>query len=152
VGNDRDGIQFRALISFDTSDLPDNSIVTAVKLKVRSAGIVGVDPVNRRRSLLVDLCTPPENPTGAHPALAATRTASCIRKAGRFSDPPNSGWYTASLEPPSLASLNLRGASLFRVRVDGTSAHDTGRAYLELYTALASEADSPILLVKYRLP
>ena len=151
VGDDRGNRMYRALVSFNTAGLPDHAIVTAVKLKMKSAGIAGTNPINARRALSVEICPSTANPEGGHPGVVPPSSASCS-PAGTFANSPNSGWYTADLLPSSYSSVSLQGATTVHILLAGTPAHDFPRAYIRFFAPDASESDSPVLLVKYHLP
>ncbi len=151
VGDQRGKHEYSALLSFNTSGLPDNAVVTAVKLKIKAAGVVGTDPLNARRTLAVEACAPPANPAGGHPGVEPPDAATC-NPAGTFSDAPNSGWYTVDLLPSAYTSIDLQGASRFRILLSGPDTSDSPRSYIQFYSPDASESNSPILLVKYRVP
>lgn len=151
VGDERGGREYSALLSFNTAGLPDNATVTAVKLKIKAAGVVGTDPLNARRTLTVEACTPVPNRAGGHPGVISPDTASCD-PAGTFGDTPNSGWYTVELAPSAYASIDLQGASRFRILLSGPDTSDSPRSYIQFHSPDSSESDSPILLVKYHVP
>ena len=64
VGQGPQDRRYSTLLSFNTSGIPDGAVVTSVKLKVRSAGVVGKDPLKNSRDLVVDVCQPPVYKTG----------------------------------------------------------------------------------------
>jgi hypothetical protein len=125
-----------------------------VKLRIKSAGTVGRNPITDRRTLLVDLCASPVDAPGAVPGLAASSAQDCAPTAGVFEGLPNRGWYTVDLLPSAFDQLNLRGATRLELRISGSGSTvaASGRAYLQFFAPDAAESDSPVLLVKYRLP
>ncbi len=145
------GQRLGAILSFNTAGLPDDATITAVKLKVKSAGTLGADPFGAGRSLVVDICLPRSGAAGTHPGVVAAAAAQCVTNAGTFDGSPNSGWYTVDLLPASLSSVNVRGATQFRLRVIGP-VPAAARSYIRFFSPEAAEPDCPILLVKYRLP
>ncbi|MGZ9234419.1 MAG: right-handed parallel beta-helix repeat-containing protein, partial [Anaerolineales bacterium] len=44
VGDDQRDRQYRGILSFDTSSLPDNAIIVSAELKVKRQSVVGTDP------------------------------------------------------------------------------------------------------------
>ena len=150
IGDELGERQYRSYLSFNTAGLPDSAVITSVRLKIKSAGILGTNPVNNRRDLVVDICSPPVSKAGRGLAAAAG-SSTCTANLGVFNKDPNSGWYSVSLLPSAFSSVSLTGVTQFRLRVTGRS-RDGGRAYIQFYAGDASESDGPILLVKYRLP
>ncbi len=55
VGDDLRDRQYKSIISFNTSTLPDTAIVTAVQLSIKKQGVLGTDPFTTHGDLLVDL-------------------------------------------------------------------------------------------------
>jgi hypothetical protein len=90
---------------------------------------------------------------GAHPGTRPTEDAECAANAGSFDERPNDGWYTADLLEVSFGAINLEGATQFRLRISGSGMKpSSGRAIMRFFAPEASAADSPLLLVRYRLP
>ena len=154
VGDDLQHRQYSANLSFNTSGLPDGAIVTSVKLKVRSAGVVGSDPLNNRQDLVADICRSVVNEAGRTRVSNLRRWAVCNQNAGIFDKTPNSGWYTADFLPSAFQSINLRGTTQFHLRMADASGRESSRAYIKFFSGEADpqESNNPILLVKYSLP
>ena len=55
VGDDSLDRQYRSILSFDTSSLPDNALITGVVLKVKRWQVVGTNPFVTHKPLLVDI-------------------------------------------------------------------------------------------------
>ncbi len=151
VGDERGGREYSAWLSFNTAGLPDDAIITGVKLKIKLAGIAGADPLNNRRALAIEICKPLQNAAAAHPGVMGAGPADCVA-AGTFSDSPNSGWYSADLLPSAFTWVSMEGATELRIRLSGPVTEDARRSYMRFYAPDASESDSPVLLVKYELP
>ena len=152
VGDDRQGRQYRAVLSFDTASLPEEAGVTSIKLRVKAAGIVGADPLNQRRKLLVDICTPPVDKPVRYQNMEFKRGLSCNDNVGTFSGTPSGGWYTIDLQSAAFRTLNLQGSTLLRLRIDGSGVPSGARAYIQFYTGEADSSSNPMLLVRYDLP
>ena len=56
VGDDSLNRQYRAFLSFNTAGLPDNAVITSVKLKVKLESVAGGNPFDKHRTLKVDSC------------------------------------------------------------------------------------------------
>jgi exo-beta-1,3-glucanase (GH17 family) len=152
VGTDRNRVEYRAALSFNTSALPDQAIVTAAKLHIKSAGIAGHDPLNNRRNLVVDACFAPVDAAGAQPDIKSPEAANCIDGAGVFDWQSNRGWYSVDLLPSAVRSLNVLGATRFTLRLEGAAWNAEERAYFQFFAPDASDSDAPLLLVRYHLP
>ncbi|MCJ7723500.1 MAG: hypothetical protein MUP03_05150, partial [Anaerolineales bacterium] len=58
LGDNQQDKQYRAILSFNTSTLPDNAVITKVTLKIRKQGLVGSNPFSTHQGLLVDIRKP----------------------------------------------------------------------------------------------
>jgi exo-beta-1,3-glucanase (GH17 family) len=152
VGNDLGSRHYSAVLSFNTSGLPDGAVVTGLKLKVRTAGIAGTDPIKDGRDLSVDICMPPNIKTGRSQGAKLRAAVNCNEDVGLFDRTPNSGWYTADFLPAAYPSVSLNGTTLFRLSITEPSGKNAARAYIKFYSGVDNELNSPILLVKYSLP
>src|SRR6185436_4253347 len=56
VGDDAANRQYRTILSFDTTSLPDNAIIASATLKFKYAGKVGTLPFSTHGKLLADIC------------------------------------------------------------------------------------------------
>ncbi len=151
VGDDAENQQYRAFLSFNTAGLPDNAVITSVKLKVRSAGVVGGNPLDKRRRLKVDLCLPF---FGNSLELQTTdfQSGTNCNGAGIFENKPGNGWYIAELTPTIFSHINLKGITQFRLRFNVDDNNDLGADYIKFYSGNASDSYKPILLVRYSIP
>jgi exo-beta-1,3-glucanase (GH17 family) len=152
VGKGLQGRQYSTSLSFNTSGLPDGAVITSVKLKVRSAGVAGRDPLNNHQNLTVDICQPPFYKTGRPHTVKARAEANCNEDVGIFDKNPNSGWYTVDFLPAARQSINLSGSTQFRLKMSELPNQDLSRAYIKFYSGEAADPNSPILMVKYGLP
>ena len=57
VGDDNQNRQYRAILHFDTSALPDNAVVTGVTLRIKKVQIIGATPFTTHGYLKVDMRT-----------------------------------------------------------------------------------------------
>jgi hypothetical protein len=57
IGDNKANRQYRAILSFDTSSLPKEAVITGVTLKVKQKGKVGADPMKLLKGIRVDMQT-----------------------------------------------------------------------------------------------
>jgi exo-beta-1,3-glucanase (GH17 family) len=148
VGDDAQRRQYRSILSFNTSGLPDDVVVTSVELKVKTAEIVGSDPFEKHAHLLVDVCTPSVGIAliVQLPDFGVERNC---RKVGLFGTRARDGWYTAELDP---AVVNLQGMTQFRLRFEKDDDNDRTADYLEFFSGNAEDSLRPSLVIEYNLP
>lgn len=150
MGNDRQNWSYRAFLSFDTAPLPDEAVITSVKLKLKSAGVVGNNPFKQHGESIVEACS---LDSGLLSGLSAKafQSADCTQ-AGVFDPEPAGNWYTAELDPVSFQHINLAGSTHFRLRFGIDNDNDGKADLIEFYSGEASEAVQPVLTVRYDLP
>ena len=144
--------EYRSFLEFNTSGLPDNAIITSVKLKVKAMSAVGINPLNNQHDLMVDICTLPVDKTIRYQMLNFRVGLTCNNNLGGFGKTPNSGRYIADFSPGAFQSVNLTGVTRFRLRISELENIDAARAYLMLDSGGVGYPNSPILLVRYTIP
>ncbi|MFZ5911489.1 MAG: hypothetical protein ACOYYU_15865 [Chloroflexota bacterium] len=150
MGDDRQNRQYRAFLSFETALLPDEAMITFVKLKLKSAGVVGNNPFKRHGDSTVEVCS---LALGLVPGLPAKafQNADCIQ-AGVFDPQPVGNWYTAELDPASFPHIDLAGGTHFRLQFSIDDDNDSRTDLIEFYSGEAAESVQPVLTVRYDLP
>jgi hypothetical protein len=153
VGDDLADRQYRSVLDFKTSRLPDNAIITKVVLKFKPATVAGTNPFLTHGNLAVDIRF------GAFDNSLALWAADFQAPASRTgvgvfrSTPLANGQYRAIIGAGGYASVNLRGHTQFRLAFTVEDNDDRGADYLAFLcgnTALLR--DRPVLVVTYRLP
>jgi len=160
LGDDGADRRYRAVLSFDTSVLPDGAVITGVTLRIRRSGVVGTNPFtmpdpsqNRGLNLLkVDIKAGfyHDNPDLERIDFQAVGSRDNV---GRFIKTPSGGWYRAPLRSPSYSLVNRTGDTQFRLHfaVDDAGA-GMSADYLSFYTGNADPASRPQLIITYYLP
>jgi hypothetical protein len=150
VGDNILDYQYRSILHFDTSELPDGAVVTGVTLKVKRQAIVGGNPFDSLGYLTVDQKTGAyhENPELEKLDFHAVGSRGNV---GRFIKTPASGWYRAPLRAPSYPLVNLTGTTQFRLRFATDDDNDGTADYLNFYTGNLYAA-APQLIVTYYVP
>jgi hypothetical protein len=153
VGDDALDRQYRSLLHFDTSALPDTAVITAVTLKIQKQSIVGGNPfLGTHGTLTVDLKTGAyhENPALENVDFHAVGSRGNV---GKFIKTPSLGWYRSPLRAPAYPLISLSGTTQFRLRFS-TDDNDNGVAdYLSFYTgSTPALTDRPELIVTYYVP
>lgn len=160
LGDDGSDRRYRAVLSFDTSGLPDGAVITGVALRIRSSGVVGTNPFvipdpsqNQGLNLLkvgikAGVCH--DNPDLERFDFQAVGSRGNV---GRFIKTPSDRWYRAPLRSPSYLLVNRTGDTQFRLHfaVDDAGAGKSAD-YLSFYTGNADPADRPQLIIAYYLP
>ncbi len=153
LGDDAARKQYRAILSFNTSSLPDNAVITKVTLKVKRQGVTGGgNPVNAFQGFMADV---KKGMFGTSALQAADFQTAANKTVGPLKPPLVGGWY----------SLNLTGAGNFvnklataggitqvRLRFKLDDNNNAIANYLSLFSGNAPFASRPQLIVEYYVP
>jgi Tol biopolymer transport system component len=148
VGDGSNDQQYRSILHFDTSSLPNNAQITKVTLKIKRQGLVGTNPFNTHGSLLVDIRKPFFD---SRPDLQPQdfQALSDLHPAGTVANVPGAIWFSAVLDPAAFSWVNLAGPTQLRLRFALDDNNDNDQDYLRFYSGNASSADRPVLTVEY---
>jgi len=152
LGDDRADRQMRAILSFDTSSLPDNATITRATLKIRRQGIIGNNPFATLKNILIDIrlgafSTSPNLQAADFQAPASLNAAAVIRSQAEAGN-----WYVATLSDPALSLINLSGITQFRLRFQKEDNANSQTDALKFFSGNATIEDRPILIIEYSLP
>jgi hypothetical protein len=144
--------QYRAILSFNTSGLPDNAVITKATLKIKRQGIVGTNPFNTHMGLKVDIRKPYFGPA-AGLAIGDFQATANKLAVGTFNKTPATGaWYSAVLSGTAYPYINRTGTTQFRLRFAKDDNDDLGADYLKFHSGNAGAAYRPVLVVEYYVP
>ncbi|MGB8215318.1 MAG: hypothetical protein WCE68_17350 [Anaerolineales bacterium] len=150
VGDDAANRQYRSILSFNTSALPNDAVIQSVTLKIRKAGKTGTDPLSSNifGILLADI---KEGSFGA-PALQAG-DFQAIPSAYQFDyfRPIGAGWYQVVLPSYDYSDIDLSGLTQFRLYFKDPSNRNNKADYDTFFAGDASAPDRPVLVIEYTL-
>lgn len=149
VGDNSKDRQYRGILSFDTSSLPEDASIAAVKLRVMKAGTVGTNPFTTHGKLFADAILGPFSSNSAL-ELADFRFAADKSAAITIGKTPAGGWYSGSMAAANLAYVNTTGLTQFRLRFARDDNDDMGGDYLKFYSG--ESTDPPELIITYYAP
>ena len=152
VGDDLKNKQYKGIISFNTSTLPDTAIVTSVQLSVKKQGVIGTDPFTTHGDLLVDI----RNSAFSNNVIlqAGDFSAAASQGASQELIPPTavSGWYKINLSNTNVGFISKVGVTQFRLFFSMDDNDDLGADYLKFYSGNSTSANMPQLIVTYYTP
>ena len=123
VGDQPTGAQTRAILSFDTSGIPDDATIVSAFVRIQRIAIRGHNPFRILGSLVVDV---QDGSFGDDPELDPSdfQAPATAPMAGTLSVPlTNGAWSWAALAPAGLAAINKSGRTQLRLRF---TVHDSG--------------------------
>jgi hypothetical protein len=152
-GDDAGNKQYRAILSFNTSSLPDNAVITNVTLKLKRQGVIGGgNPITTFQGFMVDI----KKGTFGTSGLESTDwQASASITYGPFAPALTGGWYNINLFNAKTYVNKLAtnsGLTQIRLRFKLGDNNNGLANYLNLYSGNAGTASSPRLIIEYYLP
>ena len=142
--------QFKSVVSFDTSSIPDGATITSATLRLVRGSLTGTNPFTTHGSCLADIVS---GAFGGANALAAGdfQAAATATGVATMSNPAaNGSASTGSLNAAGLAAINKTGRTQLRLAFTLDDNDDTGSDYVGFYSGdNATAANRPTLTVTY---
>jgi predicted outer membrane repeat protein len=147
LGDNAANKQYRALLSFNTSSLPDNAIINKVTLRIKKNSVVGGgDPLSASQGLKVDI---KKGVFGTVALQLGDFNASPSQSYGPFSPPlSGTGWYRIDLSS-GRGYINKIGSTQFRLRFTLDDNNNDTANFLRLFSGNAATTDRPQLIIEY---
>lgn len=153
LGDDAQDRQYRSILSFNTSVLPDNAVIVSASLKIHQQGLTGTNPFTTHGNILIDIF---KGAFSGNNTLQTSDFQSAPSKAaiGTIKNLPDiNNWYTSILSKSSYSFFNTNGVTQLRLRFSKDDNDDLGADFLRFFSAdSASMSDFPMLEVKYYIP
>jgi len=150
VGDEASDLQYRGVLSFNTSLLPEDAVITGIRIKIRLDDHIGMDPFSKRRPLTVEAC----RSFGASVKLEPDdfQTGKNCVDAGAFTLKLEGNWFAADLDPRAFSHINAEGATQFRLWYD-MSRSDNGKPdHVMIFSGDSEAVNRPILVLRYTIP
>jgi CSLREA domain-containing protein len=149
LGDDAAKKQYRAILSFDTSTLPADAVITKVTLRVKRQGVTGGgNPINTFKGLFVDIKKGSFGTTGLQ---LGDFKAKADQSYGTFKPALTNGWYAINLTG-AINYINYDGVTQLRLRFKLDDNNNLKANFLKLYSGNAAVESRPQLVVEYYIP
>ena len=151
VGDDAKDKQYRGILSFNTSSLPDNVVIIAAQLEIKRQGIVGTDPFGTHGALMLEI----RNGSFDNNAAVQAADFSAAASPGAVRDSFSAltfTWYRAQFSDANLLLVNKFGTTQFRILFDKDDNDDLGADYLKFFSGNAPADNQPQLIITYYVP
>ena len=148
VGDSEFNQQYRGILSFDTSVLPDNANILSASLVLTLKKTSGKNPFKALKSLFVDL----QSGNFATQATLQTKdfkSAATLPKAFEIANNPVNKVFTTELPTTAFSSINASGLTQLRLRFKKDDDNDSTADYLNFFSGNADQAKQPQLIIKY---
>lgn len=149
LGDNATNRQYRSILSFNTSALPDDATISKVILRIKKAGIVGGgNPVNTFNGFMVDI---KKGNFGTASLALGDFSTQASKTLGAFKPTISSGWYAINLTP-GRNQINKMGNTQIRLRFKLDDNNNSVANILKLYSGNAGAANRPYLHIEYYTP
>jgi hypothetical protein len=152
LGDNAGNRQYRSILHFNTSSLPDNAIVARVTLKIRRQSISGTNPFITHLKIAVDIR---KGAFSNNAALQLTDFQAPASKPGVgffANNPTSAGWYATRLTTAAHPHINRIGITQFRLRFQMDDDNDSVADFIRFYSGNTTAANRPVLLIEYYVP
>jgi hypothetical protein len=148
VGDFSDDTQYRSLVSFDTSSIPDTATITAATLRVKRGVLSGTSPFSTHGSCTVDMSSAFGGSTAA--AASDFEAAASASGVATMSNPASNGTFsTGTLSAAGRAAVNKTGSTQFKFYMTTDDNDDAGTDYIGFYSGEAAAGNRPELVITY---
>lgn len=146
LGDDAENRQYRAILSFNTASIPDNAIILSATLKFKIHSIIGINPFDFSKYLIVHIKTGKFSNSVMLQSSDFQAPATIFYSIAHFGNPCPDKWLTKNVMP----LLDLTGTTQYRLRFL-TDDNNNGQAdYIRFYSGDISRwAYRPSLTVTY---
>jgi S-formylglutathione hydrolase FrmB len=151
AGDDGGNRQYKAIVSFDTSSLPDDATIVSATLRLKRGTVAGTNPFTNHGACSVDVRTGgfAGSATLVPADFTARATASAVGSLGNAG--ANGSWSEATLNGAGRSAIHKSGRTQFRVGFTVGDDGDFGADYMGWYPGDNSiSANRPQLVVVYQ--
>lgn len=151
IGDDAGDRQYRSLISFGTTSLPDNAEIVSAMIKLKTSGVTGNDPFTTLGALNADIRKGAFSSNLNLQAGDFQATANKLSVA-TFNKIPVNRWYNAVMKSADFPRINLSGAAQFRLRFNQDDNDNQAANYRDFYSGNANLGNRPSFWLTYYEP
>jgi len=151
VGDNNQDRQYKAVVSFDTSSIPDGATILSATLRLRRGTSSGTNPFTTHGTCQADVQTGGFSGSTALQTGDFQATATAVQAASLSNAASNGSWSEGNLNAAGLAALDKTGTTQLRVYFNLDDNDDTGNDYIGYYSGdNTTAANRPQLVVTYQ--
>ena len=151
AGDDAGDRQYKAVVSFDTSSLPDGAVIVSATLRLKRGTVSGTNPFTTHGAAVVDIRN---GSFGGSAALAAedfAAAASAVQVTTLANATANEAWSEGSLNDSGRSAIHKSGRTQLRIAFPAGDNDDGAADFMGWYPGEnATAANRPQLVVTYR--
>jgi predicted outer membrane repeat protein len=150
IGDDAANKQYRSILSFDTSSLPDSAAILKVTFRIRTNGVVGGgDPLSIFQGIRLDI---KKGTFGTSALELGDFSAAADKTYGPFNPAlSGTGWYSLNLTGGK-GYINKTGSTQLRLRYSLDDNNNSIANLLRLFSGNATATNRPQLIIEYYVP
>jgi len=151
LGDNAQNKQYRSILSFDTSSLPDNAIIVNATIKIRAQGLIGTDPFSTHGVLYVDIR---KGAFSGGNALQLSDFQAPASKSALATIPnsPLNGWYSKAWSSGIFPYINKAGVTQVRLRFKSATNNNGIADFIKFFSGNAAAGLRPQLIIEYKIP
>jgi serine protease AprX len=143
--------QYKSLVSFDTSSIPDTATITSATLRLVRGTLSGTSPFTTHGSCVADIVTGGFGGSTAFATADWQATATATGVATLSNPAANGSASTGNLNAAGLAAINKTGTTQLRITFTLDDNDDLGYDYIGFYAGEnATVANRPQLTITYQ--
>ena len=151
VGDATSDRQYKSVVSFDTSPIPDGATILSVTLRLLRGTVSGTSPFTTHGACWVDVQSSGFSGSTALATGDFQATATAVQSASLSNAASNGTWSEGSLNAAGLAAVNKTGTTQLRVYFNLDDNDDNGNDYIGYYSGdNTTSANRPQLVVTYQ--
>ncbi len=151
VGDATSDRQYKSVVSFDTSPIPDGATILSATLRLRRGTSSGSNPFTTHGTCQADVQTGGFSGSTTLQTGDFQATATAVQAASLSNAPSNGSWSEGSLNAAGLAAINKTGTTQLRVYFSLDDNDDGGNNYIGYYSGDNTiAANRPQLVVTYQ--
>jgi hypothetical protein len=154
LGSDARDRQYRTILHFDVSSLPDDVFISKVLLMIKKKGLTGIDPFTIHPNAFVDIHSDAFGSFGPFPIKRLQKsdfqTPASLEAVGTIENKPLREQYLAWLDSSAFPLIAQADTIQLRLRFNVEDSTNPLTGYLEFYSGDSTRLeDRPQLLIEY---
>ncbi len=151
VGDDASNRQYKSIVAFDTSVIPDTATITSATLRLLRGTVSGTNPFTTHGTCWVDVQTGGFSGSTTLQTGDFQATATAVQSTSLSNAASNGTWSEGNLNAAGLAAITKTGTTQLRVYFSLDDNNDSGADYIGYYSGdNATAANRPQLVVTYQ--